>query len=129
MPPRCWLRRRSLRFLLDECMPVYIRTLLRERGHEVFDPREMGMRGADDESLLEIAARERQIIVTRDLDFNLISLKRLRPAGVILVRYPETLGPRTVTRLFEAFINTGGLERALGNIVVLTPGRARFRPF
>ena len=118
-----------MRFLLDECMPVYIRTLLRERGHEVFDPREMGMRGADDESLLEIAARERQIIVTRDLDFNLISLKRLRPAGVILVRYPETLGPRTVTRLFEAFINTGGLERALGNIVVLTPGRARFRPF
>jgi hypothetical protein len=39
------------------------------------------------------------------------------------------LSPRTITHLFEAFMNTGGLERALGNIVVLTPGRARFRPF
>jgi predicted nuclease of predicted toxin-antitoxin system len=45
-----------LRFLLDECMPIYVRTLLRERGHDVFDPREMGMRGADDKPLLEIAA-------------------------------------------------------------------------
>lgn len=117
-----------MRFPLDECMPVYIRTLLREHSHEVLDPRQMGVRGADDESLLEIAAREGCVIVTRDLDFNLIFLKQLRPAGVILVRYPETLSPRVVARLFEAFMSAGGLERTLGSFVVLTPGRARFRP-
>jgi predicted nuclease of predicted toxin-antitoxin system len=74
-----------LRFLLDECMPIYIRTLLRQRGHEVFDLRETEMRGADDEVLLEIASREQRIIITRDLDFDLILFQRLRPAGVVLV--------------------------------------------
>ncbi len=117
-----------MRFLLDECMPIYIGTLLCEQGHDVLDPRRVGMRGADDETLLEIAAREERIIITRDLDFNLIFLRKLKPGGVILVRYPETLSPQAVTRLFRGFIAIGGLEHAQGMIAVLRPGRVRFRP-
>jgi predicted nuclease of predicted toxin-antitoxin system len=109
-------------------MPIYIGTLLREQGYDVFDPRMIGMRGMDDESLLEIAASEGQIIITRDLDFNLMLVKNLKPAGVILVRYPEILSPQTVTRLFRAFIAVGGLEHTQGMIAVLRPGRIRFRP-
>jgi len=116
-----------MRFLLDECMPIYIGTLLSEQGHDVLDLRRVGMRGMDDEFLLEIAAREGRIIITRDLDFNLIFLKRLKPEGVILVRYSETWSPQTITRLFRAFVAVGGLEHAQGMIAVLRPGRVRFR--
>lgn len=116
-----------MRFLLDECVPTYITALLRGRDHDVLDLRDAGLRGANDRTLLEIAAAEGRIIVTRDLDFNLLFVRDLQPKGLILLRYPEMLTPRTVTKLFEGFIDSGGLERCLGNIAVLTPGRARFR--
>lgn len=117
-----------MRFLLDECVPTYITALLRDRGHDVFDPRDAGLRGADDRTLLDIAAREGRIIITRDLDFNLLFVRDLQPEGLVLLRYPEMLTPKTVTELFEGFMDLGGLERCLGKIAVLTPGRARFRP-
>lgn len=116
-----------MRFLVDECAPTYITALLRERGHDVLDPREAHLRGASDEALLAIAAKEGRIIVTRDLDFSMLVRQEMQPAGAVLLRYPNTLGPLTVTRLFEAFVEEGGLERALGKIAILTPGRARFR--
>ena len=116
-----------MRFLLDECVPTYITALLRDRGHDVLDLRDVGLRGADDRTLLEIAAREGRIIITRDLGFNLLFVRDLQPKGLALLRYPEMLTPKTVTKLFEAFIDSGGLERCLGKIAVLTPGRARFR--
>jgi len=117
-----------LRFLLDECVPTYITALLRDRGHDVLDLRDAGLRGADDRTLLEIAAREDRIIITRDLGFNLLFVRDLRPGGLVLLRYPEMLTPRTVTGLFKGFMDNWGLERCLGKIAVLTPGHARFRP-
>jgi predicted nuclease of predicted toxin-antitoxin system len=117
-----------LRFLLDECVPTYITALLRDRGHDVLDLRDAGLRGADDRTLLEIAAREGRIIITRDLGFNLLFVRDLQPKGLVLLRYPEMLTPKMVTKLFEGFIDSGGLERCPDNIAVLTPGRARFRP-
>ena len=117
-----------MRFLLDECVPTYITVLLHDEGHDVLDPRDVGLRGADDRTLLEIAAREGRVIITRDLGFNLLFVRDLQPKGLVLLRYPEMLTPKTVTKLFEAFIDSGGLERCLGKIAVLTPGRARFRP-
>jgi len=113
-----------MRFLLDECMPIFCCV---SRDTMSLIP-VIGMRGMDDESLLEIAASKGQIIITRDLDFNLMLVKNLKPAGVILVRYPEILSPQTVTRLFRAFIAVGGLEHTQGMIAVLRPGRIRFRP-
>jgi predicted nuclease of predicted toxin-antitoxin system len=117
-----------LRFLLDECVPTYITALLRDQGYDVLDLRDAGLRGVDDRTLLEIAAREGRIIITRDLGFNLLFVRDLQPKGLVLLRYPEMLTPKVVTKLFEGFIDSGGLERCLGNIAVLTPGRARFRP-
>ena len=117
-----------MRFLLDECVPTYITALLRDRTHDVLDLREAGLRGADDRTLLEIAAREGRIFITRDLGFNLLFVRDLQPKGLVLLRYPEMLTPRTVTKLFEGFMDSEGLERCLGKIAVLTPGRARFRP-
>jgi len=117
-----------LRFLLDECVPTYITALLRDEGHDILDPRDVGLRGADDRTLLEIAAREGRVIITRDLGFNLLFVRDLQPKELVLLRYPEMLTPKSVTKLFEAFIDSGGLERCQGKIAVLTPGRARFRP-
>ncbi len=76
---------------------------------------------------MRLAAEERRIIVTYDLDFNLLLLTGKAVPGVILLRFPSTLGPLTVARLFQAFIEEGGLERVNGNLAVLTPGSARFR--
>lgn len=117
-----------MRFLVDECVPTYITALLRDRGHDVLDQRDAGLRGIDDRIVLDMAAREGRIIITQDLDFNLLFVKDLQPEGLALLRYPEILTPKTVTELFEGFVDSAGLERCPGKIAVLSPGRARFRP-
>jgi predicted nuclease of predicted toxin-antitoxin system len=40
-----------LRFLLDECVPTYITSLLRDRSYDVLDLRDAGLRGALDKKL------------------------------------------------------------------------------
>ncbi|MGQ9628486.1 MAG: DUF5615 family PIN-like protein [Anaerolineae bacterium] len=117
-----------MRFLVDECVPTYITVFLREQGYDVLDPRDAGQRGATDEALLKVAASESRVIVTRDLGFNILITRGFKPAGIILLRYPNSLSPRLVAQLFELFVMAGGLERTPGMIVVITPGRARFRP-
>ena len=58
-----------------------------------------------------MAAREGRITITQDLDFNLLFVKDLQPEGLVLLRYPEILTPKTVTELFEGFVDSAGLER------------------
>jgi predicted nuclease of predicted toxin-antitoxin system len=118
-----------LRCLVDECVPRGITYLLRDYGHDVFDPRDEALRGATDEHLLDLASQEQRIVISRDLGFNLSAVQRSSPAGLIIFRFPNEIPPATVVREFQAFLDGGGLEKAVGNIVVLVPGSARFRPF
>jgi predicted nuclease of predicted toxin-antitoxin system len=40
-----------MRFLIDECVPRQLTARLRDRDHDVLDPRESALRGASDEAL------------------------------------------------------------------------------
>ena len=100
--------------------------LLRKYGYKVTDLVESGLRGLSDFNLWEIAAKKKQILITRDLDFPLPTTKFV-PSGLILIRVPDTFTKVDIGNLFEHFLKTVKPAYIRGNVVVVSPGRVRFR--
>jgi len=77
-----------VRFLADEsCDYVVVRTLI-GLGHEVLAVADLSPR-ADDESVIDLALRERCVLLTEDKDFGqLVHASGLDSTGVVLLRFP-----------------------------------------
>jgi predicted nuclease of predicted toxin-antitoxin system len=80
-----------MRFLADENVPGPAVAALRGRGHDVFWIKE-SMPGADDPVVLELAQRERRVVVTADTDFGELAFRSGLPAqcGIVLIRLDWT---------------------------------------
>jgi predicted nuclease of predicted toxin-antitoxin system len=76
-----------MRFLADENMPGPAVAALRASGHDVLWIRE-STPGASDAVVLELAQRDRRVLVTADTDFGELAFRSGLPAqcGVVLVR-------------------------------------------
>ena len=72
-----------MRLLIDENIPVEIAEKLRLLGHDVKSIREC-CRGVEDEKVIEIAIKEKRVIITYDLDFG--ELYRNLGAGAVVLR-------------------------------------------
>lgn len=115
-----------MRFLLDENLPRGIAILLREQGHDVLVVSDSLFRGVTDEVLYGLCAREKRILVSRDLDFSLpVSLEK--PAGVVLIRAPDSFISSALVHLVEQFLFQYDVETLQGHITVISPGRIRSR--
>ena len=58
-----------MKFLLDENFPKSVAWGLKEKGHEVLDLRSVGLLGASDTVVAEMAINEGAMILTTDRDF------------------------------------------------------------
>jgi predicted nuclease of predicted toxin-antitoxin system len=68
---------------VDENVPLKIATRLREEGYQV----EHVSRSVEDREILEIARKQKALLITSDKDFERLILNERRPtAGVILLR-------------------------------------------
>ena len=68
---------------VDENVPLKIATRLREEGYQV----EYVSRSVEDREILEIARKQKALLITSDKDFERLVLDERRPtAGVILLR-------------------------------------------
>lgn len=86
---------------------------------------EIGLTAASDERIVEVAAAERRVIVTFDLDFAriLVSAGRVLPS-VILVRLPMLDGP-AVTQLLQSLL--GRLEPELSSGCIVSVSHSGYR--
>ncbi len=112
-----------MKFLADEsCDFAAIRSLRKIR-HDVVSVSEI-CSGAGDETVLEIAAREKRILLTEDKDFgNLVFAQKLSSSGVILIRFPVSARPflgETIARLVE---QEGKILK--GSFTTVTPEKVR----
>lgn len=119
-------RKKFMRFLVDENLPFSLTKLLRNLGHNVLDVVEANLRGSPDEKLWQIAAKEKRVLVTRDLGFPLLASYPL-PLGIILVRVPDTFTSSLITNLLDNSLKTIKSEELEGHITVISPGKVRFR--
>ena len=76
-----------MKFLLDMPVSLLLLDVLQAHGHEGVHAHRIGKDRAADDELLEIARRERRVIITADLDFSrLIALSLEEGPGLILFR-------------------------------------------
>ena len=116
-----------MRWLIDQGLPKVLVAWLAERGDDVFDVAPSSLSGKPDDVLWLAAGQQKRIVVTRDLGF-MLPLVVPPPAGVILVRAPDTFRADQILRLFQDGLGRVSAASLLGSVTVIQPGRVRQRP-
>jgi predicted nuclease of predicted toxin-antitoxin system len=111
---------------VDECVATEIVEELRAAGLDVVYAREV-RQGSPDPEVLRLAADDGRILVTHDLGFGELAVRRSQPAAgvVILSLYALPVGAReryAAARLCEVG------DGVVGHLAVIEPGRVRLRP-
>lgn len=116
------------RFLIDEDCPRSLAPALRQEGHEVEDIRDIGLRGASDDDVIERARPESRCLITCDTGLgNIIRYPPSKYAGILVIRLPDTIPAKSrVARTVDAIRQLSG-QSLNGSLVILEPGRIRVR--
>ena len=114
-----------MRFLLDENLPRSAARILRDAGHEVVAVVESPLRGEKDPELLRVCNDEDRVFITLDVGIRLTG--GTLDTGAVLLRPPKEFDAVDVEQLLLGLIASGDLDRVLGQITVLSPGRVRRR--
>ena len=94
------------RILADENIPRTAIQILRGRGYDVVSVWEISP-GMSDEQIVQLAIRERRVIITFDKDFGRIALTNPGTPGVILLRTPP-VNPEYIARRIVSALETVG---------------------
>jgi predicted nuclease of predicted toxin-antitoxin system len=111
-----------MRFVIDENVPLLVATALKSLGHECIVIAQIEPRAVD-ETVMELARREKSILVTFDSDFGRMIFRELRPAppGVVYMRgRPEHA--KLVTDIFLNLFSSGTLD-PIGRYIVVELGQ------
>jgi Domain of unknown function (DUF5615) len=116
-----------VRSKLDENLPVELLDDLRAAGHDADGLRDEGLIGAPDNVVLDLARRERRVLLT--LDKGIADVRAYPPeshAGIVLFRPPAA--GRGTTLLFVRRHLASLFERELtGRLLVITEHGMRLR--
>jgi len=117
-----------LKFVVDEDLPRSTSKILREKGFEVLDVRERGLRGLSNEEIFRIAQREKAVFLTGDLGFgNLLHFPMGSHSGIVIVRFPSGVSTSELNRQMTISLNRLSEDDIRGNLVIIEPGRIRIR--
>jgi predicted nuclease of predicted toxin-antitoxin system len=115
----------SVRWLADECVAEPLVEFLRGLDHDVHYVAESAS-GLSDMAVIELAAREKRILLTEDKDFgDLVFRRELAVPGVVLMRIGSEKSARKTMRLAAAIERYG--DGLFGHYVVIEEGRFRAR--
>ena len=113
----------ALRFLADESCDFAIVRALRADGYDVLAASEV-MQRSDDRELIDLAHRERRILLTEDKDFGwLVHVSQVDTAGVVLIRFPGNARQALSNAIRRLMQEQGG--RLAHSFVVVQPGQVR----
>jgi len=116
------------RFLIDEDLPRLLAKILTERGHPSEHVRDLNLRGSPDSRVFEVAQQREAVLVTGDADFgNLLRHPPDTHLGIVVVQFPSAMRTRELAA--QIAITLSALEdvRFEHTLVVIEPGRIRFR--
>ena len=116
-----------MRWLADECIAAPLVAALRAVGHDVRYAVE-DFPAATGSFILEIASRERRLLLTDDKDFGELIFNRISSGvpGIVLMRISDQRSQLAWPRLRAAIARFG--EALFGRLVVVEEARFRSRP-
>ena len=107
---------------MDRCAGKRLADWLRQEGHDVLDSRELGP-DPGDRALLEIAAREKRILITIDTDFGgFVFQEGMAHAGI--VRLPDVPSDKRIAIFTELFARHA-IDLESGAVITIRGNRIR----
>lgn len=116
-----------MKFKTDENLPVEVKTVLREAGHDAESVADEGLCGSPDPPVLEHAKREARVLFT--MDKGIANIRRYPPedyAGIVLFR-PPTSGRIAVTHFVRDHLADVVRVARAGRLLVVTDRGIRMR--
>lgn len=117
-----------MKFLVDNALSPRLAEALRGAGHDAVHVRALGLSGATDEELFELAASQDPVLLSEDTDFGTILALRgeQRPSVLLFRRMPDRCAGALLALLSA---NLDGIAALLegGAVVVIEPERVRAR--
>lgn len=116
----------SVRFLLDENVPIEVVAALAASGHDA-ERLPVSMRASDDIAVLAYAATERRVLVTLDTDFGALVFLHGRPPppGIVLIRMSAVELTQRLAVVAAAMTDAAATA---GRFIVIGPDGVRVRP-
>ena len=115
------------KFLLDADMPRSSAAAIRSLGFDVEDVRDLGMRYAKDQEIMDYALDAGRVVITRDLDYGEI-LRYPQHPGAIILRLPTGFVAKEVNEALLDFLSSAKNEVLQQAIIIVELGRYRRRP-
>jgi len=109
-----------MRFLLDDNVPLSVKEWFKKKGIKVVKAFEVGLKGADDETIYRYAIENDFKVVTLDLDFGYLFLKFQK--GTIIVLRPRRAVPSEIINLLE---RTFEIVKDKDGLIVVKPNKIR----
>lgn len=114
--------------VIDEDMPRSLTFALKKSGWEVFDVRDVGLRGQDDEKIIAFAKKRKAVLFSGDWGFaNIFKFPPEKYYGIVLCHFPNEVSP-----LFLANQVIKSLEKLSPKsykycLVIIEPGKLRIK--
>ena len=115
------------RFLLDADMPRSSAVAIRSLGFDVEDVRDLSMRYAKDQEIIDFALDTGRVVITRDLDYGEI-LRYPQHPGAIILRLPTGFVAKEVNEALLDFLSSAKNDILMGAIIIVELGRYSRRP-
>ncbi|OIO27406.1 MAG: hypothetical protein COZ31_07000 [Nitrospirae bacterium CG_4_10_14_3_um_filter_44_29] len=117
-----------IKFLIDEDMPRSTAKILRTKGYEALDVRDLGLRGKNDNEIFKFAQKEKAVILTGDLGFgNLLHFPVGSHSGIVIAHFPNEVSTSELNnQIIKAFETLAEID-FMGNLIILEPWKIRIR--
>ncbi len=109
-----------MRFLLDDNVPLSVKEWFKERGIDAVKAFEVGLKGADDETIYRYAVENNFKVITLDLDFGYLFLKFQK--GTVIVLRPRRAVPSEIIDLLE---RTFEIIKDKEGLIIVKPNKIR----
>ena len=119
-----------MQFLVDASLPRSTAPVIRARGHDAIDVRDIGLGGAPDDDIALYAQSQQLALVSRDFDF--ADVRNYPPdqySGLVVIDLPSHATAPTIVNLLDVFLQQRDVLTNLpGRLAIVEPGRIRLRP-
>jgi predicted nuclease of predicted toxin-antitoxin system len=119
-----------MRFLVDADLPRSATSLLRQRGHDAEDVRDIGLGSASDKEIAAYARDRGLCLVTGDFGFaDLRSYPAHLYAGIVVLQLPRNATAALIVGLLDSLLRRPRVLADMpGRLAIVAPGSVRLRP-